>query len=253
MQTDRPWDTKFTTNEHQIDHFLESVLSLVPKHLGRPASVLDVGCGDGGKVFRLVESWPETRFTGVDISEPNVREADARWSGHPSKQKLTFHAADYLEFDAGRHDVILADSVLHLIPGSTDRLFAKLAGELAPGGLLIFSMPSTCLYNTILTRTRQLLRLCRSRVTDGMLLTVAGLLHGRSHSREFLRERLHYMYMLPERRGSLALESRLAEEHQLELQGSSPCLHTSPGQQKHRLWCFRYQPKNVPGEVRRTA
>jgi trans-aconitate methyltransferase len=248
-----PWDTKFTTNEHQADHFLESVLTLVPQHLGRPASVLDVGCGDGGKVLRLAESWPETRFTGVDIGESNVREAERRQLGHPRREQLRFHAADYLKFAAGRHDVILADSVLHLIPGSTDLLFAKLASELTPGGLLIFSMPSACLYNTVLTRTRQLLRLCRSRVTDGLLLTLARLLHGRSHSREFLRERLHYMYILPERHGSRALETRLAAEHQLAMQGSTPCLHTSLGQPKHRLWCFCYQPTNVPGEVRRIA
>src|SRR4051812_25405720 len=104
MPPDSTWDVLFTTNDHQADFFLSRVLALVKEHHGRPSCVLDVGCGDGGKVMRLAECWPDAVFTGVDIAEPNIRAAERLRQGHPAAERLQFHAADYTAFATGGFD-----------------------------------------------------------------------------------------------------------------------------------------------------
>lgn len=233
---------RFSTNSAHAGYFVEAVRSFVGAHLGRPVRVLDVGCGDGGKLFRLAECWPDASFTGIDIAEPNIRLAEHRRQESPHRDRIAFHAGDYRTFSARPHDLIVADGVLHLIPGPTDQLFARLVDHLAPGGLAVFSMPEECWYNWALLGVRRVLRACRSRLTDELALMAARLLHGRSHPDDFLRERLGYVYVLPFRQWSGTLEVRLTAVHGLDNLEAVRYRHTSPGQLRHRLWCFRRPP-----------
>ena len=200
---------------------------------------MEVGCADGGKAVRLAECWPQARFTGVDVSEPSIRQAEQRRLASSARERLRFLCGDYLALSPGRFDLILADSVLQWLPGSTDRLFGKLADELNPGGLLLFSIPYSCLYNTMLTAVRRTFRLVRSKPLDWLLLALAGGAHGQAHSPEFLQERLNYLYFLPQRMASGSLEKTLLARHRLAVKAAAPYVHASPGQYKHRVWCFR--------------
>jgi SAM-dependent methyltransferase len=252
MTSGNRWDFAYRTNDTHGADFLAKVWSLADCMIcDRPAQVLEVGCGDGGKLLRLAERWPRAQLTGIDLSEMNIRLAEEARQASPARDRLRFLSGDYLQLPLGRFDLILADNVLHLIPGPTDRLFAKLTGELTSGGLLLFSIPYSCLYNALLTALRRVLRLFRTPLLDRMLLTLARALHGRQHSSEFLRERLEYAYILPERMGSPALERDLAQHH-LVLEARLPYLHASPAQFKHYLWCFRCQPQtpSVPHLLR---
>jgi SAM-dependent methyltransferase len=240
MHAQNPWNFTYRTNECQSGDFLAQVQDLVGVDFrSRPARVLEVGCGDGGKTLRLAECWPQAHLTGVDISEPSIALAEQRRRSSPARERLNFQCGDYLTLALDRFDLILADSVLQWIPGPDDRLFGKLAGELAPGGLLLFSIPYACFYNTMLTGVRRVCRLFRSRLLDWLLLSLMGRLHGLTHSREFLRERLNYAYLLARRMGSPALEKVLLEKLHLEVQAVVPYAHASLGQFRHRLWCFR--------------
>ena len=72
----------------------------------------------------------------------------------------------------------MTDGVLHLIPGSTTTLFAKLGRDLAPGGLLICAMPYDCTYNRLFAVVRRALRRMRGPATDALILKLARVLHG---------------------------------------------------------------------------
>ena len=243
MQVNQMWNAVFSTNETQVDHFLRQVNSLLDEEArSGPLQVLDIGCGDGGKLARLAELWPKMSFTGIDISPPNIQQAELRGETSLARDRLNFILGDYRELILPSYDIILAESTLHLIPGTNDELFAKLRSEMKPGGLLLFTIPRRGAFNTLLSITRRVLRLFRSPMTDWLILSLAEKLHGQAHTREFLRERLHYMYILPNRYGSSRFARTLSEQHQLDLQFSARCAHTSLGQPMHSFYSFRFLP-----------
>lgn len=63
---------------------LEShVLPLIPGLADRIATgirVLDVGCGSGRIMNRLAEQYPDSRFTGIDLSQEAIGKARAEAS-----------------------------------------------------------------------------------------------------------------------------------------------------------------------------
>jgi trans-aconitate methyltransferase len=240
MRLDSKWNTTFSTNREQADQFLQQVRTcLNPEELDRPMHVLEVGCGDGGQLARLAELLPQARLMGVDISEPNIRAAESRPVAESVRQRLDFILGDYRDMTLARYDLIISDTTLHLIPGSNDELFSKLASELKPDGRLVFTIPYRCLFNAMLSTMRRTLRLFRSRLTDRLILALAAKVHGNAHSREFLRERLHYMYILPCRYGSHSFAKALQSRHDLVAERALECAHSSLGKPKHRFYSFR--------------
>ncbi len=76
--------------------------------------VLDVGCGSGGPALFLARE-TGCHVTGIDISEPGIREAENQARASDRRQQLTFLQADVCErlpFDAGQFDAIVCLDVL---------------------------------------------------------------------------------------------------------------------------------------------
>ena len=55
----------------KFDHLLHAISTQIP------TKVLEVGCGAGKFIFALAERFPETYFTGVDISTPAISKSKA--------------------------------------------------------------------------------------------------------------------------------------------------------------------------------
>ena len=229
-------DRTFTTLEDRWRRLTAVVRRHVPADA--PVSVLDLGCGTAEQLFDLAEALPAATLTGVDISAANIDRAERATRRRPDAARFTFITADYMNFHAGPFDVIWSDSVLHAIPVDTDALFAKLASELRPGGLLVYTMPSACLYNRALGLARRVLRATRSRATDALLLALARRAHP-EHGDGFLAERIPYMYLVPARHDSPALHRRLESSLGLMAVETGPVAHASPAQMKHTLSVFR--------------
>jgi trans-aconitate 2-methyltransferase len=102
-----------------------------------PRLVIDLGCGPGNNTELIADRWPEALVVGVD-SSPQMIEA-ARTRERPGR--LEFRVGDVREWapDAAV-DVVLASAVLHWIPEHLE-LLPRLAGYLAPGGVLGFQVP----------------------------------------------------------------------------------------------------------------
>jgi SAM-dependent methyltransferase len=156
------------------------------------ARVLEIGCGTGYELARLAERFPNAEFTGVDISDGNI--AAARAHNAP----VEWSTCDYLAFDGGTFDIIVARSALQYIQGDDTVLAHKLAADLRPSGVIIGELPYDCVWNRgFIILRRALLRL-RFPQADSLILRIATLLYpGWSHAA--LAARLEYFF-LPTRR-----------------------------------------------------
>ena len=216
--------------------FADAVLRRIDP--SRTLRVLDVGCGIGTHVFAMATRLPSAVLRGIDISSPNIEQAERAKAGHAAADRIAFVCGDYLEHRGGAFDLIISDSSLHLIAGSTDALLDKIATDLAPGGLLIASLPNCGLPNRMLWMLRRLLAALRSRWLDELALAISVRWYRGRHDKEFLRQRIPYLYILPFR--CEGQELRDAARHRgLEWCGIEAAPHDSVMQPVHVLASYR--------------
>jgi 2-polyprenyl-3-methyl-5-hydroxy-6-metoxy-1,4-benzoquinol methylase len=99
---------------------LEShVLPLIPGLTDRLAAgirVLDVGCGSGRIMNRLAELYPDSRFTGIDLSPEAIAKARAEAS-QKGLRNVEFIVRDLTRFDAtaepGEYDLVTTFDAVH--------------------------------------------------------------------------------------------------------------------------------------------
>lgn len=215
------------------DIILRAMAAEQPKH------ILDVGCGTGETLRYLVESMPGATGLGVDISHPNIAVAKTATESSPKKEQLRFIQGDFWALPSGQYDLIVSDSVFHLIPLPTVQIFAKVAENLSPGGVLVMTIPYACPYNTLLWMARRVLRAIKCKFTDQMILSIAKMLHGGKYSDSSLRERIIYMYHVPQAYLSPELHRLLTCDLGLELFFVELLPHASLGQAKHKIVGYR--------------
>ena len=96
-------------------------------------------------------------------------------------------------------------------------------------------MPTNALANRLVVGVRRVLRRARGRTTDAALLAITRALHGGRYDDALLRERVPYMYVVPDRYDSRALHVRLRRLWGFEILATEPIPRASPAQLKHRL------------------
>lgn len=134
------------TEKYQRDGFfrrrLETVLSWLD---GEPAasSILDFGCGSGVLMDALLKSG--RTVTGVDASPGMIETAQAHLNSSASRGRYTLELIDPGHF-AGRYvgtvyAGVICLGVLEYVPNAPN-LLARLGSVVAPGGVLILSVPN---------------------------------------------------------------------------------------------------------------
>lgn len=109
-------------------------------HLDNGAAVADIGCGGGANVVRLLDMFPESKVTGVDISPIAVNKArkvnkDAIASG---RCKIVGGNAKMLPLLRETHDLITAFETVYYWP-SFNECVAEIHRVLKPGGKVLIA------------------------------------------------------------------------------------------------------------------
>lgn len=178
-----------------VEAFLDAALKRMPAKSA--LRILDLGSGMGDVALGLAERLPDAQVIGLDISSSNVALAGERATREALSDRVRFVADDYRQWSVPPFDVIVSDSVLHLIPADDRTLSAKLARDLVPGGLLIATLPDDSRYNAALLLQRRLWR-----TTPLAFDRLASSLARRVHPNEpaaVLDDRIGYLRVLPER------------------------------------------------------
>lgn len=117
-------------------HRLRPALDLLNRiDLDRPETVTDLGCGAGNVTRWLAQRWPEAAIAGIDGSAAMLERAAE------ALPEVRWRHADIATWRPDRpQNLIWSNAALHWLPDH-DALFPKLAGRLAPGGVLAVQMP----------------------------------------------------------------------------------------------------------------
>jgi trans-aconitate 2-methyltransferase len=118
------------------DHRLRPALDLMAQiALEAPRRIYDLGCGPGTITRMLQERWPDATVTGVDSSVDML--AKARMEA----PRVAFEQADIAHWSPpAPADLLFTNATLHWLDDHA-ALLPRLAGLLAPGGVLAIQMP----------------------------------------------------------------------------------------------------------------
>lgn len=117
----------------------EHILPLVPgleDKLKTGIEVLDIGCGSGLALIEMAAAFPQSRFTGFDISEESIGRAQAS-AVKRGVTNVTFQVQDVSEMNmTNAFDLITAFDVIH-DQAKPDQVLREVNAALKPGGTFL--------------------------------------------------------------------------------------------------------------------
>ncbi|MFU2208564.1 class I SAM-dependent methyltransferase [Solidesulfovibrio sp. C21] len=102
----------------------------------KPLRILEVGCGTGRNLTRLLTTFPAARITGIDLCPSMLARASRATAGHAARVRLLCAPYAPESFDPARADLILFSYSLSMFNPGFDAALDAARGHLAVGGLL---------------------------------------------------------------------------------------------------------------------
>ena len=136
-----------------FDPIHAAVVEAWPEPAAPPSQVLDLGCGTGRLLERAGRRWPTARCVGLDLSQPMLDQARARFQGQPRFELVQGDSAS-LPFAAESFDAVLSTASLHHWSDAAAGL-AEARRVLKPLGRLIladFDLPWAALLVPLMNR-----------------------------------------------------------------------------------------------------
>lgn len=114
-----------------------AVLKAAVRAGAHPRDVLDVGCGTGRLLERAAQTWPDARFTGIDVTPNMIAEARRK---HPGDARFRFEIADAAALPLPPESIDVAFSTVSFHHWSDQRGGVReVARVLRPGGLFVLA------------------------------------------------------------------------------------------------------------------
>ncbi|HYO63698.1 MAG TPA: class I SAM-dependent methyltransferase, partial [Pyrinomonadaceae bacterium] len=127
------------SNQTVVSGLLDSILPLAPgltDKLRSGINVLDVGCGSGRAINALAKAFPQSRFTGYDISEEAVRNA-RREADRQRLENVRFEVRDVTAIgEQEQYDLVTAFDAVH-DQARPALVLRGIADALRPGGTFL--------------------------------------------------------------------------------------------------------------------
>ena len=117
------------------DHILP-LMPDVSKMLREGIKVLDVGCGSGRAIVLLAKSFPNSHFTGLDISDEAVAVANKTVKSENLKNADFFVHDTAESFAIDKYDLITAFDAIH-DQSQPDQVLRNIYEALTPGGTFL--------------------------------------------------------------------------------------------------------------------
>ncbi len=182
-------DRLFTVSRNRNTQFLAKVTG----SLFNGTRVLDIGCGDGSILFDLNAEKVGAKYTGIDISEVNIRKAQAL---HKTKD-TDFVCSDYTEHRFARpFHLIVSYSTLNIIP-NPERVLEKISQDLVSGGRLIVVLPYACFRSGVYILLRRILSYMNLPAVNRLIVALLKPLLSQRYSEEEIHQSIVYMTMPP--------------------------------------------------------
>lgn len=109
------------------------LLEIVPT---TPRRVLDLGCGDGEVIARVLDARPGTTGLACDFSAEMLERARRRFADEPRVDVVEHDLDDPLPDEWGSFDLIVsAFAIHHLVDARKRALYAEVFAALEPGGM----------------------------------------------------------------------------------------------------------------------
>ncbi len=130
------------SDQTTIAGLLDAILPVVPgltERLEQGIRVADLGCGRGRALLRLAEAFPQSTFTGYDLSEEAIAWADAQ-ARATGLRNVTFEARDLTTYDTDAEpesfDLVTTFDAVH-DQASPLALLRGIRRSLAPDGVYL--------------------------------------------------------------------------------------------------------------------
>lgn len=118
---------------------IDRILPLAPgvvERLDRGIDVVDIGCGSGRALNLMARTFPNSRFTGYDLSEEAIRRGRMEAARHGTAN-IRFAQADLTNFaEPARYDLVTAFDAIH-DQKEPATVLAAIARALRPGGTFL--------------------------------------------------------------------------------------------------------------------
>jgi SAM-dependent methyltransferase len=115
------------------DAAYQHLMELLP---ASPRRVLDLGCGDGKVVGRVVDAYPTVDAIACDFSPEMLGRARERFAAAPNVEVVEHNLDDPLPPGWGVFDaVVSAFAIHHVVDARKRALYGEVFDHLAPGGI----------------------------------------------------------------------------------------------------------------------
>ncbi|MBI2388148.1 MAG: methyltransferase domain-containing protein [Deltaproteobacteria bacterium] len=109
----------------------------------RGGVAVDLGCGNGWYLRKLVARYPHVRGVGLDGFEENVRHAQAEAERAGLADRLSFRTGDIHHFTVDEPVSLVAmNRALHHVWDRREKVFSTLRDAVVPGGAVVIWEPS---------------------------------------------------------------------------------------------------------------